>query len=151
MTVTPRLTVVAQNGVREAVFFQNTGKNRKKFFVIGPAVRVQAKGDSGVVIEYGQGKTSLPVDHGKVALEVHLPQLVGLGALEMRERCGGDAGLRLYAAITLEDVFDGAFAGKTGVVLVFQAPLELARPPGGVLGSLVENQLFRLGKCLPAA
>ena len=86
-----------------------------------------------MVVEHGQRVAALCGLHGEVALEVHLPQGIGLFAFEALKGLALGGLLGTDEPVAPQDLRDRAGHGDPGVAQVGQAPLQLAATPSGML------------------
>jgi hypothetical protein len=88
-----------------------------------------------VVVQHRQWVAAAPAGEAEVALEVHLPEVVGAGALEAAAVARPAGAGALQQPVAAQDGGDGAGGRDVGVPLGHEAGAELAPAPGGVLGA----------------
>lgn len=92
------------------------------------AARLESQSEAGVIVEDGERMTAGCIG-SEVALEVHLPELIGSGVLEALETAMLDRLLRVDAAVAYEDLMDGAGRRHALRTRVEQASAQFASAP----------------------
>ena len=67
-----------------------------------------------------------------IALEVHLPQVIGMGVLKARERRLAGIGAKAQPAVAAQDLVNGAGCRHLVHARILEQPRQLARAPIGV-------------------
>ena len=128
--VAPRRAVVHQHRTRQAVAAKQRGQAIANRAVLLVAARLDAQRITRVIVEHRQ-RMAAPAGHREMTLEIHLPQLVGFGALEANMRPG-----MLRAAIELavaaQDIADRACCRHRPAARLAHRPGDLAAAPGVV-------------------
>ena len=88
-----------------------------------------------MVVQNGERKTAVSVQHFKVALMIHLPEVIRVGMLESFVRCCSLAGFRVNAIVSAENVVHRALAGDILYTLILQNAAELSGAPCRMLVS----------------
>jgi hypothetical protein len=104
----------------------------------------QTEGVAAVIVEDGQRVTALSVGQGEVALEVHLPKLIGSLSLEALPGLGMATRARFNQVATDQDLVDSARRGKPSMACIGEASEQLASTPGGMLAAQLEDWLLLL-------
>src|ERR1700686_5662776 len=105
-----------------------------------------------MVVDHGQ-RIAAPAPRAEVALEVHLPQLVGLGALEALAGTGMLARALLELAVPPQNLRDRARRRHNHLSGALQHSGNLAPAPGivAVLPNAQNLRFHRSGRALRAA
>ena len=126
--VTPRRAVVHQHPLGQAI----AAKSGRQLLLHrgGPlvAARLQAERITRMVVEHGQRMTALLIAQMKVALEIHLPELVRSLLLESLVRPYLFVGRITYPVMPQQDRVDGALS-QWSLASSLQTRLDLAGTP----------------------
>jgi len=128
----PGRAVVAEDRQGQAVALKGLLQLRlhRQALLIGAGLQQEVV--AAVIVAGGQGIAALAVVDEEVALEVHLPQLIGCASLEALARAAADAVHKpLQLALTTEDGGDGAGRGHMLSALITQHLGDLTRAPVG--------------------
>ncbi len=98
-----------------------------------------------MVIQHRQRVAHAAVSQGEAAFEVHLPQLVGPGALEALQRLVFERFLRVNLIVPPQNLGDGAGRRDVLVTLPLQEGLDLAAAPRGMGLAHRAHQPLHLG------
>jgi hypothetical protein len=96
-----------------------------------------------MVVQQGQG-IATSRGHAEVALEVDLPQGVGVFVLEAMPVFAGQAGLGRDEPVAMQDVGHGAGGGNVAHAQVGQSAGDLAPAPGGVCVAQLDDGLLEV-------
>jgi hypothetical protein len=130
--VAPGRAVVHQHALGQPVAAKDPGQdslNRHGAFV---GAGRHSQGEARMVVEHGQ-RVAAPGGHREMPLVVHLPQLVGRGALEPPEGLVPGAFLGIDQPMAMQDRRDGAGARHPALAKLGQTPLQLAPAPAWML------------------
>src|SRR5438874_6650594 len=105
--IAPRRAVVHQHGQRQTIATEDLYQALAGSHVLLVAAGLKPQGIARMVVENGERMTAAAADR-EMALEVHLPQIVGLIALEALVRSRMFAAVLLELAIAAQDGGDGA-------------------------------------------
>ena len=153
--IAPGTAVVDQHAVRQAIALE--GRDQVAAHGGGALVGAgdQAEGVARVVVQDGQ-RMAAPRPTGPAALEVHLPEGVGIGVLEAlpgARLAGAPRGVQ--PVVPPQDGGDGGGRRQGLDPLASQQHAQLARPPGGVLGAQRQHRVLdgrgRLRRTVPRA
>ena len=115
----------------------------------GPAfvgAGLQADREARMVVEQGQRVAARPAD-GEMALEVHLPKIVGGGVLEADKRAMRGRMPAVQPAVAAQDRGDRARARHLRGAQIQQPPAQLAPAPGRMrVAQRQHMRLHRLGR-----
>jgi hypothetical protein len=126
--VAPWRAVVHQHCVRQAVAVEHWHQLRPHGDVLLVAACRDRQRIARMVIEHRQRMTA-PLRHREVAFEVHLPQLVGRGALETLIRPGMLMAARLELAVAAQDLGDRARRWHCHLAVALHHSGDLAATP----------------------
>jgi len=96
-----------------------------------------------MIVQHGERETARLIEYEEIALEVHLPQLVGLAALEALPGGGIGRGLLADAPVAMQDRIDRAGC-ELGQPHIDEASAELARAPSRVGIAQLQHLLLEL-------
>src|SRR6187402_1261695 len=108
--------------------------------------RLQHHVEARMVIEHGQRMAPAFAHGSKVALEIHLPQLVGLLTLEALPGGGIGRCSRRNPVVAMQNPGNRAGGRRRHRRLIAQEPGDLARAPGGVARAHAEHVLLKRGR-----
>ena len=128
--IAPRRAVIHGNALWQSVATEAGGQMRLHRMTLFVDARLQAQVKTGMIVEHGQRMAARRTD-GEMALEVHLPQRVGLDMLEalprpMLVRLGC-----VDAPMAPEDCLHGARSRQIAPALILQPSAQFRERGGG--------------------
>src|SRR5262249_2967979 len=126
--VPPRRTIVCENCERQSVMPEYRHQLHPNSGVSLVAAGPDRQRIAGMIVDHGQ-RMAAAAGYREVALEIHLPQLVGFGALEPLIRPGMLVAPLLEATVTPQDLGDCAQRRHVARAALHH-PGDLARTPG---------------------
>src|ERR1700674_289130 len=126
--ITPGSAIVHEHRIGQPV----TSKHRDQAFARRPillrAAGLHAQSVTGMVVDHGQ-RMAAPAPGGKIALEIHLPELVGLRALKTLIRTGMLGPPLLQLAVPAQNLGDRARRRNNLLAVALQHLGDLAPAP----------------------
>src|SRR6266566_539644 len=126
--VTPGRAVVHQHPLGQAI----TAKSGRQLLLHGAgllvAARLQAERITRMIVEHGQRMTALMIAQTKVALEIHLPELIRSLLFESLIRAHGPGSRVDHPFVTQQDRMHRAL-GQWSLASSFETRFDLARAP----------------------
>ena len=139
--VAPRRAVVHGHAQRQAEAAE--GRNQRdfdRFPVLAPAGRYD-NGEARMVVQHGQRVQPRAIGHRNMALEVHLPQVVGAPTSKRMKRLAAAAELPEPGAAAAHNVRHRRGRGR-GKTLLLQSLADLAPAPGRMRLAHLQNRRF---------
>ena len=140
--VPPGRAIVTEDLARHAIALEGPLKIGTDISIGLTWARPQTESVAAMIVEDGQRMAALSISQGEVALEIHLPELIGSGSLEALPRLGMAARARFDQAPAHEDLMGRADRGQTSMTRIDQTSEQFASTPGGMLAAELQQRLL---------